>query len=191
MQPPGRRCAWRGGFTLIEVVVTLMVLGVVVSVAVGRFGLSEERQVEIAGSDLVRKLDMARTKAIAARTSTLVAFDEMNREFTGYLDDDRDGSFDKDAAEVQAFHEFGEVDLPRGVIYGRGAADPFPGDSLTGAVTLPDAEVVFDTRGVPTPLGTRGVIYLRHSSSDEIVAAVTVMPSGSFRVWRFHDGAWQ
>lgn len=175
----------------MEAVVVMVLFGAVLSISLSRLRISEEREIEMAAAELVRLLDMSRAKSIASRSSIAITFDEINASFTAYLDHDRDGTIAKSNTEVDAFGAFGKRKLRSGTRFGRGAADPFPSDTLSGAVTLPSDELRLDSRGVPTPLGTSGVIYVRHNRDENVVAAVTVTGSASFRLWRFIDGAWQ
>ena len=181
----------RRGFSLLEVVVVLVLFGAVLSITLGRLRISEEREVEMASSEVVRLLDMARAKAIATRRGVRVRFDGVNARVTAYLDHDRDGTITESQTEQDAFQGFGTQKLRRGVRFGRGSASAFPGDSLSGAITLPGEALEFDSRGIPTPLGTSGVLYIRHNAEESVVAAISVTGSASFRLWRWLDGAWR
>jgi hypothetical protein len=64
----------------------------------------------------------------------------------------------------------------------------FPG---AGATTFTGNAVDFDTRGVTTPFGARGVVYFTSSLDNTAVAAVTVTPGGGIRRWVYRGGAWQ
>lgn len=175
----------------MEAIVVMVLFGAVLSISLSRLRISEEREVEMAAAELVRLLDMARAKSIASRSSVAIVFDEVNAGYVAYLDHDRNGTLAKSSTEVDAFQAFGSRKLRSGTRFGRGSADPFPTDSLSGAITLASDQVQFDSRGVPTPLGSSGVLYLRHTRDADVVAAVTVTGSASFRLWRFVDGAWQ
>ena len=63
-----------------------------------------------------------------------------------------------------------------------------PNDTLMLISTSTSSE--FDTRGMLTPLGTTGVIYLVHEDDPDALAAVTLSGGGAFRYWRFRNGQW-
>ncbi len=66
-----------------------------------------------------------------------------------------------------------------------------PDDGGSGAITLPGSRVEFDSRGLTTPMGTGGVIYLRHEVKATAVTAIAVSPAGSIRLWTWRNGAWE
>lgn len=180
------------GFTLIELVTSMAIISIAVTVFAQRLKISDEREVEIAASAMVRNLDMARAQAISQRQAVLVQFDAGEDKYRAFVDHDRNGVIDKNATEINAFPEFRSVALGTVVEYGIGGADRLPVDSLgTGEITFSSNEVRFDSRGIPTPFGTRGTIYLKHRDDPKVVAAVYVSGSASVRMYRFVDGVWK
>ncbi len=179
------------GFTIIEVVTVLAVIGIVVAIAMPRLRISPQRRVDSTARQLARDLELARTRALAARRQVRVAFDPSTGTYVGYLDHDRNQVFDESATEIQALMGLGERELPPDVRYGRGSAGAVPVDSAAGAITFPGNRLELNTRGVLEPFGSRGTIYLVHRDVSSVVAAVTVSGSASVQVWTYRGGQWQ
>ena len=179
------------GFSLVELVVALAVLGLVLSMAAPRLKASNHQHVDWAADRLVQDLELARTRALGTRRRARVIFHADSARYTGYLDHDRDGAYDLNTEEIVALRGSGEVFFEREVEFGRGSAAPFPGDSTAvDPVTFAGDAVEFDGRGVTTPFGARGTIYLKHTRDPDAVAAITVTASASIESWLWRDGAW-
>jgi hypothetical protein len=58
-------------------------------------------------------------------------------------------------------------------------------------VTLASNSVTFDRRGLPTPFGSRGAVYLTAASDASAVWAVQLSGAGGIRLWRYLNSAWQ
>ena len=57
--------------------------------------------------------------------------------------------------------------------------------------TFPTPQVSFDGRGLTTPFGTRGVVYLQLAEDAGAVSAVTVSGAGGVRLWTSEGGTWR
>ena len=64
-----------------------------------------------------------------------------------------------------------------------GAAPGIPDDPSNAAITFADARVEFDARGLVTPMGRSGVVYLTAENEKLAVVAISVAPSGNTRFW--------
>ena len=166
-----RRC--ERGVTLAELVVAMALLGLVMTVAIPRLYVSAERRVEIAASQLVRDLDLARTKAIASRKAVRLVFDGSAGSYKAFADHDRDGTISEIQLEADEVQGLGRTAIEKFTKFGRGSSIPFPGDAGSGGITLPSEKLEFDSRGMTVPFGTGGLLYLQHESHPEIVALVT------------------
>lgn len=180
----------RTGLTLIEIVTVLTLMGAMLGIAIPMMRVSPQQKVEIAARQLVRDLELVRTRALAARKAVRLNFDVGAGTYVGYLDENKDGLFDESAAELAALKSFGMREIGTDVRFGVGAAGVLP-DDPADAVTFDDDRIHFGPTGVTDPFGTRGTIYLVHRDNTGAVAAVTISGSGSFKVWRHTGGVWE
>lgn len=190
MRPAAHRRR-RRGITLLELVVTLTVLGLMAGLMVARLRVTPLQRVRAAGVQLAQDLEASRTRALATRRAARVVFDVAGGRYHGYLADPGDTTFVQSAAEAAALGTLRDRPLTEGVAFGRGAAPMLAGDAGDGAVTLAASRVDFDSRGLTTPFGARGTVYLTHRDDPTSVVAVAVSGGGSFRVWIHRSGGWQ
>ena len=186
-----RQARTRRGFTLIELVIVMIMIGTMTAMVLPKLRISPETEVQLAGMQLAQDIDLARTRALSTRGSVRVTFVEDSRTYTGFLDTDADGLFGETIAERDALRGFATRTLPTRVNFGRGSVSAIAGDASSSAITFASAKINIDSRGLPAPMGTSGVVYLRHATSASAVAAVAVSPAGSVRLWTWHNGAWQ
>ena len=182
----------RDGFSLIELVVVVLLIGALTSIIAPSFTVQPRHRAEDEARRLVSSLEMARSRALAQRQRVRVSFDfdASGDGYTAWVDHDRDGDIDEVEAERDSFPAFGSIALHRTMELGRGNADPVPGDAGSGAVTLTDNELDFSIQGVPDPWGTMGTIYLVAREDRDAVSAVSVAASGAVRTWTWDGDAW-
>ena len=180
------------GFTIIELLTVVAMVGIMMAIILPKFRISEKTEVQLAGIQLAQDIDVARTRALSTRELVRVAFNTSTRKYGGYLDDNGDSTIVESDAEWQALRGFGVRELPARVQYSRGAAGASPGDVSSGAISFPDGHIEFDSRGLTTPMGTRGVVYLANDNDPYAVVAIQVTPSGTVRFWSYtQSGGWQ
>lgn len=191
-QQPSRRRI-HAGFTMIEVLLVVAMIGVMVAVVGPKFRLNESTEVQLAGMQIAQDMELARTRALATRSEVRFVFETGTTPgaYAGYLDDNRDGAIGESETERDALRGFGRRELPARVTFGRGSADPLPTDPNGNAVTFADDRVLFNTRGITEPMGTSGVVYLTSTSDDAYASAIAVSGSGAVRLWMWRDGSWQ
>ena len=182
----------RAGFTLIEVVTVVTLVGMVSLFLLPRLRITPRSHVRNAAELLVRDLELVRTRALATKSPVRVDFATGSSTYVAYLDDNQDGVISATAAEIQAMHGFGQRTLTSKVVYGMGSAPAIPGDTVATPVTFANDRVMFNNRGLPEPFGVRGVIYFTHQDDNTIAGAVSVSGSGSFTSWVYTPGGgWQ
>lgn len=178
----------RRGVSVIELVVVLVIVGVIARMAVPRMRPSSRATVEHTARMLVQDLDLARTRAYAARARVgVVVADTIWRM---YLDNNRDSTIAENATERTAFGALNTHTRIKPVIFGRGSAAKLPSDPNA---TMPTGtrRLYFDRRGATEPFGTLTVFYLTSSTDPNTVFAVEVSPSGNVRLWRWLNNTWQ
>ncbi len=183
--------AARRGYSLIELLVVAVVVGIMLTIFGARFRISPETEVQLAATQLAQDLDLARTRALSTRSLARVRFSTGSGNYTGYLDDDNDGAIVQTQSERDALRAFGTRALPLHVAFGRGDASDVPDVVGAGPITFADETVEFDARGLTLPAGVGGVVYLRQESSTTAVAAVAISPAGNVRLWTWQLGAWK
>ncbi len=96
-----RECPRRGapGFTLIELVIVMVMMIIVVTIVSPRLQVSPTRQVQGMARQMVAHLELARSHALGQRQMTRIVFDEASRNYTAYVDDDRDDNIGEDYTE--------------------------------------------------------------------------------------------
>lgn len=183
--------ARRAGFTLAEIVVVIVLVGIAASIVVPRFILSPSQRAYAAARQLAADLETVRGRAAAAASSARVLFDPVGGAYDGYLDANRDGAFTYSGTERDSLGVFAGRAMEPPVRFGRGGRPAVPGFPEADAVSFGGAAVTFDPRGVLRPIGDRGVIYLRTDDSTNALAAVTVTGAGNVRVWRWQGSGWR
>jgi prepilin-type N-terminal cleavage/methylation domain-containing protein len=182
----------RRGFSLVEVLTVVVMVGLMMAIVIPRFRVSGTTRARAAADQLVRDLEAARSRALATRSISRIAIDAAAKSYTGYLDSNRDGALGQTAAETAALGVFRGRTLDQYVRIGRNASTPnLPGFAGAGAVTLPNSRVDFDSRGLTTPLGSRGVVYFVATSDTSAVSAVSVSGAGGIQSWVYQGGSWR
>lgn len=192
----------RAAFTLIELIVVMLLIAVVVTVSLPRaLKPSPANQVDTSARALTRDLEQLRMRAIAAKRHVRVSFDRSGNFYTAFMDmtPARLATFSGTSEEVRASGLLARgsraglpgVQLARGVVFGLGDASSGPrGASASDAISLEGDQVEFDSRGLVTPPGSGGAIYLTHEDDPSAVAAVTISGASAFRTWRYRGGEW-
>lgn len=188
---PARTKRSASGFTMIELLIVVVVAGTMMAVAVPKFRISPETEIQLAIMQLAQDVDLARTRALSTRSTVRIVFGTGARNYAGYLDDDSNGTIGETSAELYALRGFATRTLPVRINYGRGSASDAPNDAGGGNVTFAGGRVNFDSRGLAFPLGTGGTIYLQHDDKPSAVAALAISPAGAVRIWTWRNGAWQ
>ncbi|WP_420126247.1 prepilin-type N-terminal cleavage/methylation domain-containing protein [Longimicrobium sp.] len=183
--PPGPR----SGYSLVEVMLVLVLMGILLALAGPRINLSPTRT-EAGVQALASELMAAQRAAVSGQHDVVVAFDQAQRRLRVHFDLDNDGVMDS-GEPVQM------KPLERGVVFGRGSA---------GTLAQLGSQPVSFTR---TQGGLRAVTFNRAGSASEeggayLSALPAVSPPASSTravlvdrataramVWRYTGSAWQ
>jgi Tfp pilus assembly protein FimT len=176
---------------MVEMLVVVVLIGLSLGIVVPRFRVSEATKARQAADQLARDLEAVRSRALASRSRARVAFDAAAGSYTAYLDTDRDGNLAQSAVETAALGTFRTRTLGGDVQMGRGGEPDVPGYPAPGSVTLQNSRVDFDSRGLTTPLGISGVVYLRSTTDSSALAAVSISAAAGIRTWVYREGSWQ
>ena len=80
---PRRRLSGRRGFSLIELLTVITVMGIMMTIALPYMRVSPQTKVRSAGRDLVRYLEVIRTRALSTKKSVRLTFDLADGSYTG------------------------------------------------------------------------------------------------------------
>jgi prepilin-type N-terminal cleavage/methylation domain-containing protein len=192
----------RRGYTLVEMLIVMLFLAVALSFTMPRAMKPTPRiQVGLAARSMTRDMEQMRMRAIAAKRSIRLRFEAGDDFYSAFMDltPARLGVIGETADEARASGLLSQgsnsgipgVRLSKGVSFGRGSASGGPpGSATSGAIVLEGDRVEFDSRGLVTPAGTGGVIYLVHEDDPTAVAAVTISDASAFATWIYRGGAW-
>jgi type II secretion system protein H len=178
----------RRGTSLIEMLIVLVLLGIITSIAAPRMRPSAKGTVEQNSRLLAQDLDLARTRAYAARTLVRVVVSDTL--WQSFLDQNRDSVISETASERTAYGPMNSRILGQHVVFGRGVAPAIPTDT-TAAPPAGARRIQFSARGTTDPFGSSAVLYLTYDSDSTAVSAVEITPAANVRVWRWVDGTWQ
>ena len=96
-----RRTNRKAGFTLLELMVTLAIIGLMAAIAAPSFSKSVPRaKLRRATYQIANDLKLARLKCISGNHGTRITFDTANNTYTRYLDTNRDGTFAAGEADI-------------------------------------------------------------------------------------------
>ncbi len=143
----------RGGFTLVEIMITIAILGILVVLAVGNFGgLNEKYKVEAETKQLYADLMDARMRAMQRNRMSFVRFSGPGPGYTSYatFEDtstapDGNGSWDNTAdtmvTNVTVAHTITTA-LPGGFDINRNGIASVTGDILFTSTATPDYDCI-------------------------------------------------
>ncbi len=149
----------RGGFTLIEMMVTLAVVGILAAIAVPSMSKILPRiKLRSAASQLSNDLQAARYRGISGNFRTQVVFNTVAGTYTRNLDTDRNGAFGAGEADIV------DRTMPSGVDFVPGSTAPNVTFDPTGSAddgTAGVGDILVTLTNAASPPETRQIFVNR------------------------------
>lgn len=172
---------YQKGFTLIEMVVTMAIVGIVTAIAIPNFSKwKEKHQINGQAQKVYFDLMLARTTAVKSNNDVRVTFDTTAHTYKIHEDSNSDGSEDADENVKNAILE-NNVQFA----YNTGITDT-DGNNVTAPVTF-GATLVFDSKGQASSSGS---VLLLHTNdigiTDDRARLISVLQAtGSVDYWQY------
>lgn len=194
LAPAARRAASRRGFTLIELIMVVVIVGLVSAMAIPRINI-ESYKVSSAVQGVTASLSYAQRLSVSLQHDVRVAFDTPNQRMRVHEDQDNDGVMD--AGERVTY-----TNLSDGVIFSKGAAPAIT--YSTGASGASDVNLTRTQGGLKVIVFRRdgsasenGGFYLNtrkalgSGSPKQVRAAEIIRATGRVIWYSYGSGAWQ
>jgi len=195
------------GFTLMELLVVAVIIGILTSMAIYSLKVSNEK---IACNNVYSAMQIAKMRAISTARDAYVDFDMNGGQvsdgfFTVYLDTDQDGAFgevnngngdneftESNFAMPDSSGGFPGIALPLRVAYGKsptmGANGPTGQAIPADGVSANGNRFKFVSRGTASIAGS--VYAYDTDDARGVGCAVIVSPTGIIRKWTWDGASW-
>jgi len=175
----------RGGFTLIELILVVTLIGILAGIAVPRIDFQRDR-VDSAALQVSSHMLLAQRIAVMRQHDVRVSFDVGGPNIVIHQDANNDGKFDDgEDTRVEALGEGVQFEVVGNVIYGSGDALTFRDDDA-GLPTL-----VFHRNGSASEEGAVHVTTFPTGGSEGDRAIRLTRATGLARCWNRRSGTWQ
>jgi len=182
-----KRRARRAGFTVVELLIVLVLVGLLISIAAPVINPGRWRA-DSAVQELMIGLNAAQRLAVLRQHDVVVTFQVDERRIAVHRDADNDGTLDTG-------EDTRTIELPETVGFSRGGAPPIEGatDDVTFATGGGDPRLVFHRNGSASESGTAYVRPVEGSMSADAESSRAVSverATGQVRCFSYRTGAW-
>jgi prepilin-type N-terminal cleavage/methylation domain-containing protein len=192
-RPHGPAAGARAGFTLIEILIVIVIMGMVAAFAIPRLNL-EGYRVNSAVRAVTASLSYAQRLAVSLQSDVRVSFDLANRRIRVHEDTNNDGVIGGN--ERVTYTNLGE-----GVTFGLGSAPPVTytnGASGTATFNILGAQgglpmIVFRRDGTASETGgfyLNSIRALAQGSTAQVRAGEIIRSSGRIIWYTYATGTW-
>jgi len=183
---PSRKAS---GFTLVELIVTFVILGILAGIAIPAFSVwFPNYRLKSAALDIYSNLQFAKMQAVRANRQYAVYFDTGNNTYY-IVDCGADETFDgtplpQDDDVVERTINFSDYEEPS-IAYGHGNAATPMGGTFGDEVTYssPNNTATFNSRGI----ANGGYIYIENNKNTTYAIGTTTAGIIVLRKWRNND----
>jgi len=183
---PGIRRKKISGFTLVQLMVVMAVMGVTASIALpGFMRFAPRMRLKSAARGIVSDMQMARTKSLKERSTWAIQFDTGTSEYVLLSDDGPDDTWN--TGDDTVFKTVNLTDgngILLGTGYGERPSEPYPGSA--DGVSFADDRILFNSDGT----SVSGTVYIKNSR-DETFAVGCLSAAGRIKTWRNYGSGWE
>ena len=156
------------GFTLAELMTVIAIIAILSTIAIPNyFNWLPKQRLRSAAGDVLFAMQLARSRTVKENASVVLTFDPVNENYTVFLDNGAGanaGNGVQDAGE----NTVRSGSMPAGI------------NLVSTTFIAPANTIRFDTRGLPVPSGSKGVVNLINSRNETRIIEVNV--AGNSRI---------
>jgi len=190
VHPPSNR----KGFSMLELLVVLAIIGILIVIAISFFSDMDQERLKTALRDVVSRMQMARTNAFEEGETWAVQFDTGAnpgyRLLAGWGADQTWNTADDIEFLSVPLSEFQGVSFGSG----QGAHPDDPGEAdITDGCSMPGNRVIFNADGTTNyadGTSSQGMVYLMTDTGDTVAIGM-LSAAGLVKSWKHFGDGWR